>query len=144
MREARRSLNVSYLVLRSPRQPGKRTASLCSPTTSSPCRRKQESERCFYIAPSLGTRALIGSQSPTLRELPPAQHRSLSEERQLRTHQPQQRPTSRCQEAPTPALGDPAPHTTRPPTPPTTPPTPQAEGQLPIRPTAPIFRRSLL
>ena len=39
----------------------------------------QESERCFYIAPSLGTRALIGSQSPTLRELPPAQHRSLSE-----------------------------------------------------------------
>ena len=82
-------------MLRSPRPPGRRTASLCSPTTSSPCRRKQvllclpsqtlntnppqESERCFYIAPSLGTRALIGSQSPTLRELPPAQHRSLSE-----------------------------------------------------------------
>ena len=80
---------------RSPRQPGRRTACLCSPTTSSLCRRKQvllylpsqtlntnptqESERCFYIAPSLGTRALTGSQSPTLRELPPAQHRSLSE-----------------------------------------------------------------
>merc|ERR1719192_2168492 len=130
MREARRSLNVSYRVLRSPRPPGRRTESLCSPTTSSPCRRKQESERCFYIAPSLGTRALIGSRSPTLRELPPAQHRSLSEERQPRTHQPQPRPTSRCQEAPTP-----------PPPPPTTPPPPRAGGRLPIRPTAPTFRR---
>ena len=28
-------------MLRSPRQPGRRTACLCSPTTSSPCRRKQ-------------------------------------------------------------------------------------------------------
>merc|ERR1719192_1301436 len=152
MREARRSLNVSYRVLRSPRPPGRRTESLCSPTTSSPCRRKQESERCFYTAPSLGTRALIGSRSPTLRELPPAQHRSLSEERQPRTHQPQPRPTSQCQEAPTPAWGGPAPRPTRPPptpptpppTPPTTPPTPQAGGRLPIRPTAPTFRRSLL
>ena len=76
----------------------------------------------------------------------------MSQERQPRTHQPQLRPTSRCQEAPTPALGVPAPRPTRPPptpptpppTPPTTPHTPQAGGRLPIRPTAPTFRRSLL
>ena len=76
----------------------------------------------------------------------------MSQERQPRTHQPQPRPTSRCQEAPTPALGGPAPRPTRPPptpptpppTPPTTPPTPRAGGRLPIRHTAPTFRRYLL
>ena len=76
----------------------------------------------------------------------------MSQERQPRTHQPQPRPTSQCQEAPTPASGVPAPRPTRPPptpptpppTPPTTPPTPRAGVQLPIRPTAPTFRRSLL
>ena len=76
----------------------------------------------------------------------------MPQERQPRTHQPQPRPTSRCQGALTPAWGGPAPHPTRPPptpptpppTPPTTPPTPQAGGRLPIRPTAPTFRRTLL
>ena len=51
-------------MLRSPRPPGRRTASLCSPTTSSPCRRKQVllylSSQILYLKyKSLGVRTML-------------------------------------------------------------------------------------